>query len=138
MGGIIADAILKAAQNAIPDGQFLSDVGTNAKALMLMPEAAPYGVGNVPSEDALSKMPWSDLLQLRSKLTTKAEQNAVAPYEHRAYAREYSPDTYSAVQNAVGSLGYTAAKPIIGGARSDPSLREIGQGLLGAWEGWSK
>ena len=134
----IIDDVFKSVGDLASDKQFQDDVVTNAKKLAMVPEYSEYGKGAIPTEEELAKMSWPDLLQLRNSLTTRADQNAVAPYEHRAYAREFSGDPYSAAQNAIGSLGYSPAKGIIGGARSDPSFREIGQGLRGVWEGLTK
>jgi hypothetical protein len=119
---------------AIADSEFRRDVVRQARKLTLLPETSPYGVGAIPPEDALAKMSWADLLALRRKLKSTADQNAIAPFEHRAYARESSGTTLSAIQNIVATPMYLP----IGGSRSDPSLREIGQGLVGAWEGLTK
>lgn len=128
----------KSVRDAVSDDQFQQDVVRNVRKLGLVPERSAYGAGAIPTEEALAKMSWVDLMALRKKLTSREDQNAIAPYEHRAYARENSPDLYSAAQNAVGSLGYTPYKAATGGSRSDPSLSEIGQGLVGVWEGLAK
>lgn len=133
-----ASNLAKDVRGAATDPQFQQDVVRNVRRLGLVPERSPYGVGSIPSESDLAKMPWADLIALRKKLTSREDQNAVAPYEHRAYAREFSPDLYSAAQNAIGSFGYTPFKSITGGSRSDPSWSEIGQGLLGVLEAQTK
>lgn len=120
--------------------------------LFLMPDNTPTSPG-LPDQDALAKMPWLDLIALRNmtpNLTTR-DQNYLAPYEHRAYARENSGTPYGAFEQAASTPFFTAAKMaqksadaygnngrLIGRSRSDPSLREIGQGLLGVWEGMTK
>ncbi len=142
--------LAESAAGAAMDPQFRQDVGRNVRKLGLMPEYSPYGVGAIPTEAQLAKMSWADLLALRKKLSSREDQNAVAPFEHRAYSREFSPDLYSALQNGVGALGYTGAKVAhqaadglgatlpIGGSRSDPSFREIAQGLVGVSEALAK
>lgn len=138
MGGIIQDAI-EAAKAAIPDKQFVDDVASSAAKMAGFPKKSQYGENGIPTEDELSKMPWLDLMELRSKLKSKEDQNAVAPFEHRAYAREQAAEgAYPALQQAVGSVFYTPVKAVTGGSRSDPSFREIGQGLLGVLEGLAK
>lgn len=80
-------------------------------------------------------MPWLDLMELRASLKSREGQNLVAPYEHRAYARENTGSPLEAAQMGLMSLGYTPFKTFAGKSRSDPSFREIGQGLLGTLEG---
>lgn len=144
--GLLSDMI-DGASDLLGDRQFRDDVAGNAKKLILMPEHSPYGVGKIPPEEVLAKMPWQDLMELRGKLTSKADQNAIAPFEHRAYARENSDSAFEALQNVVATPMYTGAKVAhrmtggalpIGGSRSDPSFHELGQGIRGAWEGWTK
>lgn len=63
------------------------------------------------------------------------QQNAVAPYEHRAFAREeVSQHPMMALPVAAGALAYQPYKMLMG-ARSDPSFNQMGQGLLGVGEG---
>jgi len=142
--------LAKRTAGALSDGEFRGGVLRQVKKLTLVPEHSPYGVGAIPPEEDLARMSWSDLLALRRKLRTTADQNAVAPFEHRAYARENSDTPAAALQNIVATPMYSAAKVAnraadgvglklpIGGSRSDPSLREIGQGIVGAWEGLTK
>jgi hypothetical protein len=84
---------------------------------------------NYVSDDQLSKMNFTDLRMLRDK--PGADQNRLAPYEHRAFAREYvATDPWKAIPSlAVAIPGYTAAKALgVQSARSDPSFNDIGQG----------
>jgi hypothetical protein len=103
----------------------------------------------------LANMKWQDLLNLRKQFTNvPVIQNVLAPYEHRAYAREQvggAPNIYQGAKEALGlgvlTPGYTGAKlaNVIGkdidprlkfmGSRSDPSLAEIGQSYAGIGEG---
>lgn len=103
--------------------------------LALMPEASPYGRGEIPTEEALASMSWPDLIALRKKLSSRYDQNAIAPYEHRAYAREFSNTPMEGVQNFLSTLAYTPFKSVVGSSRSDPSFKEMGQGLMGIYEG---
>lgn len=143
----ILSGIIDGAADLLGDQQFQDDLAGNAKKLVLMPEHSPYGVGKIPPEAVLAKMPWQDLMELRSKLKSKADQNAIAPYEHRAYARENSDTAFGALQNIVATPMYTGAKVAnratggalpIGGSRSDPSLAELKHGILGVWDSLAK
>ena len=93
---------------------------------------------NLPApEEELGKMSWSDLLDLRRKTTDPEIQEALAPFEHRAYARE---DVESNPEKAAlyGMLipGYQAAKAVGAiGARTQPSLEQMQQGFVGVYEG---
>lgn len=96
----------------------------------------------LPSEDQMAQMSWSDLIALRRKLKTRAGQNLVAPYEHRAYMREFTNGPGSAAVNAMLTLGYTPYKMMTNWynqksdpSLSDPSVNELRQGLIGVYEG---
>ena len=142
----IIDSGISAASDLLNDKQLKDDVVANVKKMMLMPETSEYGQGAIPAEVDLSKMSWQELMKLRDKLTNREDQNAVAPYEHRAYARDNSGTPYEAIQQAIATPFYTGAKVInrvvnaagvpmsIGGSRSDPSWSELGQGIRGALE----
>jgi len=125
-------------KNALLSPDFWSAVGERANKLALMPEASPYGQGEIPTEEALATMSWPDLLALRKKLGNRYDQNAIAPYEHRAYAREFSNTPMEGVQNFLSTLAYTPFKTVVGSSRSDPSFKEMGQGLIGIYEGLRK
>lgn len=78
-----------------------------------------------------------DLLNARRSATTKEEQNAISPYEHRAYAREtVAEDPLMAISIGVATPAYQAAK-VVGaiGSRSDASLSQIKEGFVGIGEG---
>lgn len=121
--------------NAFTDPEYWKLVGANVNKLALMP---PQDFTGLPSHDELLKLSWPELIALRKKLKTTEAQNAVAPYEHRAYAREFSSTPKEAATNALLSIGYTPYKALTGVGRSDPSLQSIGYGLAGAWEGLTK
>lgn len=124
---------------ALLSSDFWSAVGDNAKKF-IVPHDTPTTNG-LPSRDDMAKMKWEELFNLRKQNgLSKEDQNYIAPYEHQAYAREQADSPYHAAQQAVLTLGYTPAKAILwpGQGRSDPSLNEIGRGLLGAWQGLTK
>ena len=121
----------------ITDGQFWGDVRHNA-ATFMRPNDTPTTQG-LPSVDQMKTMPWSDLYQLRKqKGLTQEDQNYLAPYEHRAYARDNVRTPYDALENTVMTVGYTPYKQLISRGRSQPSWNELGQGILGGWEGLTK
>ncbi len=124
--------------DAFNDPQFRDDVTARAKRFTMMPGQSAYGAGQIPPEQALAAMPWMDLINLRKKLKTPQDQNAVAPYEHRAYMREFTDGPGQALVNTALTLGYSPYKMATGDGRSDPQLKSIGQGLLGVWEGMTK
>lgn len=62
-------------------------------------------------------------------------QDVLAPYEHRAFAREaVAENPLLALPIAAGTLAYQPYK-MITGARSHPSFNQISQGLTGVGEG---
>lgn len=117
---------------AFKDPQFLSDLSNNARVMMGMQSAT-----GLPDKQTLAQMDWPSLIEMRKKFTGQDQQNVLAPYEHRAYARENVSNPLDALGMAAMTLGYTPYKAIKGEGRSQPSLRAIGQGLLGTWEGLS-
>lgn len=77
------------------------------------------------------------LLGMRKRARTQAEQDQLAGYEHRAYARETVRDNPAmALSLLVATPAYQLAK-IFGAtnSRSAPSWGQMGQGLLGIYEG---
>lgn len=91
-------------------------------------------------------MPWSELYQLRLKTKDPLQQALLAPYEHRAYARE------QVAQNPLSAPFYAAAVPAYQGVKglagavgawptdetsTPPSWRQVTQGLTGVGEGLS-
>jgi len=98
-----------------------------------------YGI---PPDEVLASLPWGDLLTLRKRFDgDKAAQNRLAPYEHRAFARELVEE-----QPVTGTIGqgvlipfYTLSKLLgLEKSRSDPSWEEIRQGFAGIGDGWAR
>jgi hypothetical protein len=81
-------------------------------------------------------MPWLDLMQMRAQTADPAQQALLAPYEHRAYAREeVAANPLMAPVYAAMVPGYQALKLLGVGARTPASWSELGQGWLGTIEG---
>jgi hypothetical protein len=88
------------------------------------------------SPEQLAAMEHARLYMMRQNAPA-AMQNTIAPYEHRAFAREATQEDLSnALPIAAGTLAYPFYKMAFG-ARSEPSFNEVGQGLLGVGEGIS-
>lgn len=88
--------------------------------------------------EQLAAMPWDQLLQLRRR-AAPADQAMLAPYEHRAYAREtVAENPLMALPMALMVPGYQLHKLLGAGARTRPSWEQLGQGLLGTGEGLSQ
>lgn len=98
----------------------------------------------IPSLDALThehlaSMPMDELAFLRNNMfTDQASQDRIAPYEHRAYARE------AATSNPLFGLGIAMAAPVYqakkpfeapGMSRTGASLEALKQAMIGAGEG---
>lgn len=82
----------------------------------------------------LAEMDHASLYQMRAR-APKEMQGLLSPYEHRAFAREASQENpLMALPIAAGALAYQPYKAMMG-ARSAPSLGQVGQGLLGVGEG---
>ena len=81
-------------------------------------------------------MSWADLLERRRNAKPE-DQEKLAPYEHRAYAREtVAENPLMAPAFLMLTPGYQAYKALMGGgARTKPSLEQLKQGLLGTYEG---
>lgn len=99
-----------------------------------------------PWTDAeLSGMSFLDLVKLREQNPGKEAQNHLAPYEHQAFVRYTTQEDGPLMGGllAAGGVPYYMAKkmsPSNFGARSDPSLQQVGAGLLGFGQGlqdWS-
>lgn len=85
--------------------------------------------------DRLKAMDWMTLLQARRHVPLE-QQNLIAPYEHRAYAREtVQHDPLAALGLAVGAIGYQPYKMLTGEGRSTPSMKTMTEGLTGVGEG---
>lgn len=91
----------------------------------------------MPTDSQLASMSQSELLDLRKKATTQEEQNRIAGFEHRAFAREQvQANPINAVGLAIDVPGYYAAKKtgVVKG-RSEASLEQVKQGFKGIAEG---
>ena len=89
-----------------------------------------------PTPDQLAKMPFGAFSQLRDQFPSQSDQNYLAPYEHRAYVREYGSNPLEkAILGVALPAGYNVGKSagLIGG-RSQPSLEEWRQSILGAFD----
>lgn len=84
----------------------------------------------------LAERSHAELYNLRGQLP-KDQQNKVAPYEHRAFAREaVAENPAMAASLAVAIPLYSAAKALgLSKARSGASLDEMAQGYTGIGEG---
>lgn len=87
-------------------------------------------LGNLPSRSH------ADLYSLRDKLSP-ADQEQVAPYEHRAFAREVVADSpLMALSLFAGVPLYQTAKLLgLSKARTKPSLDQLKQAYIGIGEG---
>jgi hypothetical protein len=85
----------------------------------------------------LGSMGFNDLWRMRNAAQGKESQNAIAPYEHRAFAREATQENpLSALSLALGIPAYQLAKLLgLTDSRSDPSLEQMKQGYIGVGEG---
>jgi hypothetical protein len=91
---------------------------------------------NLSPED-LAQLSHAALYMARAR-APKEQQNMLAPYEHRAFAREATQENpLLALPIAAGAVGYPLYKMLMSPGRSDPSLNQVGQGLLGVGEGVS-
>jgi hypothetical protein len=111
------------------------------------PEEAPQQPQMTPQElaqhlssmtpEQLSQMPHALLYQAREYLSPQ-QQGAISPYEHRAFAREYTqehPERFMGTAGAV--LAYQPYKAFMG-ARSAPDPAQVYQGLAGVKDGLLK
>jgi hypothetical protein len=96
------------------------------------------------SEEEMSGMSFQELLDLRNKYKgNKEKQIAIAPFEHRAYARETVKDNPHLAPVFAGVLipGYQLAKvhgvaPTTGDDEPTPaSIKQVTEGLKGVGEG---
>lgn len=94
--------------------------------------------GAAAQDLALAGMSHSDLYMKRAYAKTRAEQDRLAPYEHRAFAREFAKESplKAAASLPFAIPAYTAAKALgLQKARSGASLEEMRQGFMGLAEG---
>ena len=98
-------------------------------------------LSQIPPEDELAGMTHSGLIALRNKLATQQLQNKVAPFEHRAFAREsVTENPLMALSLALATPAYQISKALpksVTGnkSRSEPSLEQLKQGFIGIGEG---
>jgi hypothetical protein len=89
--------------------------------------------------NALERMSWDRLLEMRRQTADPEEQRMLAPYEHRAYAREeVSANPWMAPAYLAMVPGYQVLKMLRGGARTPPSWEQVKQGYAGVAEGLFK
>lgn len=103
--------------------------------------------GNQPKEikllpiSEMEKMSHVELYKARTNAKTPEEQKHIAPYEHRAFAREYveeNPVT-GAIGLAVAIPGYQAVKATGAiGSRTGVDTKQMVEGYRGIGEGLSK
>jgi hypothetical protein len=89
------------------------------------------------SPEELAKLSHAALYMARAN-APQEQQNQLAGYEHRAFAREATQENpLMALPIAAGSLAWPFYKSLMSPGRSDPSFSQVGQGLLGVGEGVS-
>ena len=88
-------------------------------------------------KEKLARLPHSKLLDLRKENTAPGVQELLAPYEHRAFAREeVSENPLKALPLLFMIPGYQGVKAMgLGGARTGPSLEQFKQGNIGILDG---
>lgn len=92
-----------------------------------------------PSPEDMKKMDWMRLYQMRLKAKDPATQAQIAPYEHRAYAREQvADDPLQAVSMALAIPGYQTLKSFVGKSRTPASWDQVSQGFAGIGDGLSQ
>jgi len=105
-----------------------------------MPSGSDDKFGQVFTD--LDNMSWEDLLRLRQKYANDPEkQRILAPYEHRAYAREYAAKgPAQAASLAVAIPGYQLFKAagLGAGDATSPSFDQLFAGYQGLMEGARK
>lgn len=131
--GIIDQAIAASSNNGQP---VLQPTSTGPS----LPDQVVNGM-TLPHDDVMSQMPWGKLIDLRNQAGNNVQaQSAIAPYEHRAYAREnVGLNPVSAAVWAGMPIAYQAGK-ILGVTPSDSqttpaSFKQFAQGELGVAEG---
>lgn len=96
-----------------------------------------YEGGSAARDLKLAAMSHAELYTKRAK-APKDEQDKLAPYEHRAFAREFAQESpvKAAVSLPFAIPAYTAAKALgVQKARSGASMEEMKQGFIGLAEG---
>lgn len=86
----------------------------------------------------METMSHAQLLQARMKAKTPEEQKHIAPYEHRAFAREYVEENpvVGTIGMAVSIPGYQVAKGLgLHGSRTGVDTKQMVEGAKGVAEG---
>jgi hypothetical protein len=85
----------------------------------------------------MAKMRFGQLDELRSQFPDQSAQDLIAPYEHRAYAREIVKENPLFALGLFGAIpGYQAAKVTgLQKTRSKPSMEQMIQAYKGLFEG---
>jgi hypothetical protein len=84
--------------------------------------------------EKLSKLDHATLYMMRAR-APKEMQGLLSPFEHQAFAREaVQENPLMALPIAAGTIAYQPYKMLFG-ARSAPSLDQVGRGLLGVGQG---
>lgn len=87
------------------------------------------------SPDTLNQLDHALLYQAREHALPE-DQNRLAAPEHRAFAREATAENpLMALPIALASIAYQPYKMITRQSRSEPSLNQAAQGLVGVGEG---
>lgn len=88
-------------------------------------------------KEKLARMKHQELLTLRQHNTAPGVQEILAPYEHRAFAREeVEENPLKALPLLFMIPGYQGAKALgLGGARTGPSFEQFKQGNIGILDG---
>lgn len=105
-----------------------------------MPVVGGSGMLPVPDRDTLADRSFADMLRLREQYPDKLSQRLLAPYEHRAFAREIArDDPLRALSLLVAIPGYQVAKRLnLIGSRSgaDNAMEQMAHGYAGLFEGY--
>lgn len=104
------------------------------KPLDLTPEGLAKGLLEI-SDETLATLS-HDLLYRARAYASPEDQNRLAKYEHRAFAREVIPERpYLAASLPFAIPAYQLYKSVAGQSRSQPSIEQALQGLVGVGEG---
>lgn len=98
-------------------------------------------MADLPTKEQMAQMSHSDLIQLRDKNPSKEAQDAIAPYEHRAFAREYvAENPVTGTLGMIGAIpGYQVAKAAgLTKSRSGASVDQAVEAAKGVGEGVAK
>jgi len=95
------------------------------------------------SDDQLGQMSWDELIELRKTIDKDHKiQQRLAPFEHRAWAREQVADNpLTAPAYALMVPGYQLAKAagaVFDSGQTPPTWDQMKQGLLGVGEGLAR